>query len=146
MRAFVAILTWNLTEDIGCIKDLLLLEDTHDLVLELVREADGGRGQLLHNVLIAGAAPARVVVLVLQAGSFGYVGDEYLVVAGPARRVLVSDVCGTSSSSAVGTIPVAALNANADNLAVDILSVIGVDVAGATTAVRNLRSCHCKSA
>jgi len=74
MRAFVAILTWNLTEDIGCIKDLLLLEDTHDLVLELVREADGGRGQLLRNVLIAGAAPARVVVLVLRAGLDGFGG------------------------------------------------------------------------
>jgi len=50
--------------------------------------------------------------------------------------MLVTDVCGTSSSRAVWTIPVAALRANANNLAVDILSVIGVDVAGATTAVR----------
>ena len=49
----------------------------------------------------------------------------------------------TSSSSAISTISVAALLANTDNLAVNILSVVDVDVAGAATAVRNLGR-HCQ--
>lgn len=49
----------------------------------------------------------------------------------------------TSTSSAVGAVAVAALNASADDLAVDVLGVVLLDVAGAATAVGNLGTGHC---
>lgn len=48
----------------------------------------------------------------------------------------------TSATSTEGAIAMAALGTNANDLAVDILGVVGVDVTGATAAVRNLRSRH----
>jgi hypothetical protein len=50
----------------------------------------------------------------------------------------------TSSSSAEGTVAMAALLANADNLAVDVLGGVGVDVAGTAATVANLGSRHCE--
>jgi hypothetical protein len=44
----------------------------------------------------------------------------------------------TSSSSAVGTVMVAALNTGSYNRAINILGVIGADVSSPTTAVRYL--------
>lgn len=45
----------------------------------------------------------------------------------------------TSTTSAESSIAMAALGANTDDLSVDVLGVIGVDVAGATAAVGNFR-------
>ena len=48
----------------------------------------------------------------------------------------------TSATSAEGAIAMAAFGANPNDLAVDVLGVVGVDVTGATATVRNFRSRH----
>ena len=48
----------------------------------------------------------------------------------------------TSATGAESTVSVAAFGANSDDLAVDVLGVIGVDVAGAATTMRDFRSSH----
>ncbi len=48
----------------------------------------------------------------------------------------------TSAASAVRSVSVAALGANADHLSVDVLGVVGGNVAGATAAVRDVGSRH----
>jgi hypothetical protein len=48
----------------------------------------------------------------------------------------------TSSARAVGSVAVRALDSDADDLAVTVPGVIGVEVAGAAAAVGDLRSGH----
>ena len=48
----------------------------------------------------------------------------------------------TSAASAVRSVSVAALGANADHLSVDVLGVVGGNVASATAAVRDVGSRH----
>jgi hypothetical protein len=48
----------------------------------------------------------------------------------------------TSSSDAVGAVAVAALRAGPDDRAVDVLGLVGVDVAGAAAAVGDFGSGH----
>lgn len=48
----------------------------------------------------------------------------------------------TSAASAESSVSVAALGAHPNHLSVNVLGVVGVDVAGAATAVRNLGSRH----
>lgn len=79
-----------------------LLEDAHNLLLQLVRQPDGRpalRGRLLRgNVLVAGAAAARVVVGVgVLAGPDSRLGDQVLVQPRDRLDARVADVgraCG----------------------------------------------------
>lgn len=80
----------------------LLLENAHDLRLQLVGQANGGGGPLgilldLAEVLVAGTASTGVVVLVIGAGSDGGFGDDLLVGAGGGRLANIADVSATFS-------------------------------------------------
>ena len=78
----------------GCpTENLLLLEETEDLVLKPVSEADRCRGRLLGDVLVASAAPARVVVRVLHTRSDSGRGDDFFVEAGRALSSSITNVC-----------------------------------------------------
>lgn len=61
-----------------------------------------------------------------------------------AVRMCVSGVRShTSATGAERAVSVAALSANSDDFTIDVLGLVGVDVAGAATAVRNFRGSHC---
>lgn len=63
--------------------------------------------------------------------------------AGKELKSTPGDAFGlTSSTGAVSTIPVAALDADSHHTAVLVLGVVRVDVTGAATAVRSLRHRH----
>lgn len=51
----------------------------------------------------------------------------------------------TSATSAESSISVATNGAGTDDLSIDVLGVIGVDVSGTATTVRNFWASHCDS-
>lgn len=65
------------------------------------------------------------------------VGDGY------GREDRCGMECLTSATGAERSIAVAAFRACSDDFSVNVLGVVGVDVAGAATAVGYFGSCHC---
>lgn len=137
-------------------RDISLLEVPENLVLELVSQArrrlglllgsfrDRGSGGALSrsallvfggNVFVTSTAATGVVVQVFGAEADSGFGNHNLVGASRGRGAGVANVAGASSSSAVGAITMASLRTKADNLAINVLGVVDVDVAGAATAV-----------
>lgn len=51
----------------------------------------------------------------------------------------------TSATSAESSISVATNGAGTDDLSIDVLGVVGVDISGTATTVRNFGASHCDS-
>lgn len=99
--------------------------------------SSGGGGLAL---FVAGAATTCVMVGDVGRSAIGLAGNQVRVSAASGRSLeaRVANVSGTSSSNAVSAIAVTSLRAGSHDGAVYILSVVGVDIAGASTAVGDL--------